>query len=107
IDRAVAEKSMEETDGVRTSAHARDERVGKLSRPLEDLRARLASDDRLELAHEPRVRMRADGGSEEVVRGLGIGDPGAERLVDGRAQRPVPRGDGNDLRAEPAHAIDV
>src|SRR5687768_574878 len=48
---SVSEEGVKETDGVRAAADAGHERVGQAPFPLDELRARLAADDALELAH--------------------------------------------------------
>src|SRR5947209_19883256 len=53
----VREERMKEADGVRAAADAGDERVGQASFLFENLRARLAADDALEVAHHARVRV--------------------------------------------------
>ena len=55
----VADERREQPHRVRAAADARDERVGQPAGLREDLRARLAADHALEVAHEPRIRMRA------------------------------------------------
>ena len=74
---------MEQADRVRAAADTREHGVRQAAR-LDDLRARLATDHGLELAHEVRVRMRADRGAEQVIRADGIRHPVADRFVDGR-----------------------
>ena len=51
------------------------------------LLARLVADDAVELAHHPRIRMRAHHRAQAVVRRLDGGDPVAHRFVDGVLQR--------------------
>ena len=49
----------------------------------QDLLARLAPDDRLEIAHHGRVGMRAERRAQQVVGVAHIGHPVADGLVDG------------------------
>ena len=51
--------------------------------------------------------MRPRRGAEAVVGGIGVGDPVAERLVDGVLQRLGTRLHGHDGRAEQPHPRDV
>ena len=60
-------KSVEHADRVRAAADAGDHRVGQPSLGGEDLLARLAPDHALQLAHELRIRRRADAGADQVV----------------------------------------
>jgi hypothetical protein len=67
-DARVVEERMEQADRVRAAADARDERIGQLAVPLEHLRARLAADDRVEVAHERRIRVRSRDRADDVER---------------------------------------
>ena len=66
------------------------QRVGQPPLGLLDLRARLAADHRLQLAHERRVRVRAGDRADDVVGGADVGDPVAQRLVHGVLERRGP-----------------
>ena len=81
--------------------------VGRRAGELEELRARLASDHRLELAHHQRIGMRTEHGAQQVVGVRDVGDPVAHRLVDGVLQRARAGVDAADLGAEQAHPEDV
>ena len=48
----ILDERMEQPDRVAAAADAGDRVVGQAARCLEDLRARFAPDDRLEVAHE-------------------------------------------------------
>ena len=98
---------MEQADGVRAAADAGDHGIRQAAGALQDLRARLAADDGLQLAHQVRIGMRADRRAEQVVGAVRIGHPVAQRLVDGGAQRPVAAGHRHHRGAEQAHAADV
>jgi len=50
---------MEQTDGIGSPAHAGHQDRGQPAFPLEDLRARLAADDALEIPHQERKGMRS------------------------------------------------
>ena len=73
----------------------------------EHLRARLAADHRLQLAHERGVGVRAGGRADQVVRRLDVRDPVADGLVHGLLERRRAGGDGHDRRAQQVHARDV
>ena len=82
-DRGIVEEGVEDADGVRPAAHTRHHGVGKTTRHLLDLNARLQADDPLEVAHHGRERVRPGRGAEAVVGAVGVGDPVPEGLVDG------------------------
>ena len=54
---------------------------------LPHLRPRLVADDAVEIADHHGIGMRTEGGAQEIVRGPHVGDPVAQRLVDGVLQR--------------------
>ena len=83
----VVDERIEDADRVAAAADARDHRVRQAPGLLEDLRARLAADHRLELAHHQRIRMRAERRPEQVVRVARRRHPVAHRLVDRVLQR--------------------
>src|SRR5581483_5526678 len=89
------------------TADAGDEHVRQPALRLEDLCARLRADDRLELAHEPGVGVRAGGAADQVVGVADVRHPAADRLVHGVLQRARAALDDLDLRAEELHAEDV
>ena len=74
---------------------------------LENLAACLVADHALEVAHHHRVRVRAVGGAENVVRAPDVRDPVAHRLVDRLLERLLTGLDRHDFRAEHAHAEHV
>ncbi len=98
---------MEGADGVRSTAHAGDHAIRQRAGALEDLRARLAADHRLQFAHQVRIGMRADGRSQAIEGIERIRDPVAEGLVDGGAQGAITSGDRHHGRAHQAHASDI
>src|SRR5439155_385543 len=81
-DRLVLQHLVEESDRIRSAADAGHSDIGQPSRALTELSERLAPDDRLKVAHHHRIRMRAQDGAEDVVRGANVGDPIANRFVD-------------------------
>ena len=73
----------------------------------EHLRARLAADDGVEVAHHPRIRMRAGDGADDVERVAHVRHPVAHRLVERVLERRRAAGHRHDRRAEQLHAVDV
>src|SRR5207249_10346624 len=94
-------------DRVRAAPDARDDHLGEPALRLEQLRTRLASDHRLQLADDRRVRLGPDARADQVVRRLDVRDPVADRLAGRLLQRPCPELDRTDLGAEEAHPLDV
>ncbi len=74
---------------------------------LEALAPCLAADDRLEIAHERRERVRPGGRAEAVVRRGDGGHPVAHRLVDGVLEGPLAGVDADDPGPQGLHAVDV
>src|SRR5206468_8725883 len=68
LDLLVFKERREQPDRVAPPAHARDEVVRKLAFSLEDLLARLAPYDGLEVPDHHRIRVRAQDRAEDVVR---------------------------------------
>ena len=99
----VGEERVEQADRVRPAPDAGDRRIRQPPGPLEDLAAGLHPDHPLEVADHGRERMRSGDRAEDVVRGLDVGDPVAERLVDRVLEGPGAGGDGDHLGAEHRH----
>ena len=106
-DVGVVEERVEDPDGVRPAAHARDDGVGQAPVRGEHLLAGLQADDAVEVAHHHRERVRAGRGAEDVVGVPDARDPVAVGLVERVLQRARAGGDGHDLGAEQAHPGDV
>src|SRR5690606_33498658 len=81
LDRLVHE-GLEKTQRIRAPADARIHASRQLSLALEDLRARLDADDRLEVRHELGERMRSTGRAQHVVRGIHVRGPVSKGFVD-------------------------
>src|SRR5918996_716818 len=103
----VREEAGEDPDRVRAAADAGDHGVRQAALGGQDLLARLAADDGLEVAHDLRVGVRADAGADQVVRRLDVRDPVADRLARRLLERARPELHGPHLRAEEAHALHV
>jgi hypothetical protein len=99
----VIDEGVERADRVGAATHARRDRVRQRAGELEDLRAGLDADDAGEVADHRGERVRTRGGAEQVVGVLDIGDPVADRLVDGVLEGARAGGDRDDLGAEHAH----
>ena len=113
----VVEEGGEHADGVRTASDARDDHVRQTARPdiegwvavlslglVEHLRTRLVADHRLQIAHDVREGMGANGRSDDVVRRADVGHPITEGLVHGVLERPRARLDRHYLGAHLGHA---
>ena len=98
---------MKQADGVRPAADAGDQCIRQPALGLEDLLLRLAADDRLEIAHQHRIRMRPRGRADHIERRRDIGYPIAQRFVHRILQRARARRHRHDLRAEQLHAEHV
>ena len=106
-DRRLIEERMEQTDGVRAAADARDQEIGQPALALHQLRARLFADHGLKIAHHRRIRMRARGRADDVERVMHVRDPVAQRLVHRIFQRARARADGPHFGAQQIHAEHV
>lgn len=82
-DVGVRDEGVEEADGVGAAADAGRDGVRQPSGALQDLAAGLDADDPVEVADHGREGVRAGDRAEEVVGAVHVGDPVAERLVDG------------------------
>mmetsp|Transcript_19494 Transcript_19494/g.49213 ORF Transcript_19494/g.49213 Transcript_19494/m.49213 type:complete len:530 (+) Transcript_19494:73-1662(+) len=98
---------VEHPDGVRATAHTRNDHIGELAHLLERLSLGLAANDRLEVAHDRGERVRADGRADDVVGGTHVSDPVAHRLVDRILERLRPARDAGHRGAEDLHAEHV
>ena len=103
----VVEKRIKQADGVGAAADAREQQVGQTLFLFQNLRARLVADDALEIPHHHRIRMRAIGRAEDVMRAADVRHPVAHRLVDGFLQGLLPRLHRHHFRAEHFHAVHI
>ena len=94
----VGNEVEESANCVASATDARYTRVGKLADLRLELLLNLRSDDTLEIAHDGREGVRANGGPHEVVRRGKIRDPIAHGLVHGVFQRARARVDRNNLQ---------
>ena len=107
LDLAVVEEGVEQPHRIRAAADAGDERVRQPALGLQHLLLRLSADDRLEVAHHRRIRVRAGDRADAVERVGDVGDPVAERLVHRVLERLGAGLDRDHLGAEHLHAEDV
>ena len=63
----VSEKRVEQTDRVAATTDAGDEHVGQALLTLQDLLARLLTDNAVKIAHNHRKRVRSQGTAENIV----------------------------------------
>ncbi len=103
----IVAKGMERPDRVRAASDAGDHGVGQPAGLRLHLRASLASDHRLQLAHERGVGVRARSRADQVVRRLDVRDPVADGLVHGFLEGRGAGGDRHDGGAEQVHARHV
>ena len=103
----IRHEGVEDADGVAAAADAGEHGVRQAAFGFEDLAAGLLADHFLEIPHHQRVRMRAEGGAEQVIRVGDVGDPVPHGLADGVLERAAAAGDAHHCSAQQAHAEDV
>ena len=103
----IVEERMEQADRVAAAADAGDDRIRQPAIVGQHLRARLASDHGVEIAHHARIRIRAGDSADDVESVLHVGHPVAHRFVQRILQRLRTGGDRHHGRAEQLHAVDV
>ena len=106
-DIRVVEEGVEQANGVRPAADAGDHRVRQPALGLRDLRAHLVADDALEVPHHLRIGRGTSGRADDVEGVVDIGDPVAQRLVEGVLEGARAAFDRSHLGAKQAHAEDV
>ena len=103
----VLDQRIEHARRVAAAADAGHDHVGQAAELLQALGPRLAADDRLEIADDPRKGMRPHHRAEAIVGRLDRAHPVAEGLVHGVAEGPRAAGHRPHLRPEELHAEDV
>ena len=98
---------MEQADRIAAAADAGGDRVRQAAVFGQHLRARLAADHGVEVAHHARIRIRAGDGADDVEGVAHVGDPVAHRLVQRVLERRRTAGHRHHGRAEQLHAVDV
>ena len=106
-DVGVIEEGDEAADGVGAAAHAGDDRVREPALGLEQLLAGLVADHALEGAHDLGVGRGPHARPDQVVAGLDVCDPVANRLAGRLLERPGAELDWHHLGAEEPHPLDV
>ena len=87
VDIFVVEEGMEQAHGVGAAADGCHKRVRQASFALQHLRLGFLADDRLEIAHHLRIRVRASNGADAVEGVFDIGDPIPQRFIEVRPSR--------------------
>ncbi len=103
----VIDKIGEHADGVGAAADAGDDRIRQAAFALQHLRFGFFADHALEFTHDSRVRMRAGGGAEHIVRGFIAAGPVAQRFVAGVFQGGGAAVHRDHFRAHQPHAEHV
>lgn len=93
----VLDEIVERSDSVTSTSNTGDNRIGQFAGPFGELRLDLAADDSLEVSDNGGEGVRANGGSDEVVRGVETSDPFSHSLVDSVLQRLRSRSNWDDL----------
>ncbi len=104
---AVVEESMEQADRVGTAADAGGDRIGQAAVVLQHLRAGLAPDDGVEVAHHAWIRVRAGDGADDVEGVAHVGHPVAHRLVERVLERGRAAAHRHHRGAQQLHPVDV
>ncbi len=79
----VAQKCIEKADGVGAAANAGEKMCWQAFFGGQDLLASFAADDGLKIADHRWIRMGAEDGTEQIMRGAHVCDPVAHSFVDG------------------------
>ena len=103
----IIEEGMEQADGIAAAADAGGDRIRQAAVVGQHLRARLAPDHGVEVAHHARIRIGAGDGADDVEGVVHVGDPVAHRFVQRVLQRGRAAGHRHHRRAEQLHAVDV
>src|ERR1051326_5616959 len=104
---SVLKRRVKHADRIRTAAHTGDQTVRQAAFLFQNLRARLASNHTLKVAHHHRIRMRAERAAEQVITVGNIRYPITQRLVDGILQSARSGIYLADLSTEQLHAKDI
>src|SRR6266853_1534017 len=71
----IAEKRMEQANGVRAPAYTSDEQIRQTVLGLQNLRSRLYADYSMKISHHTGIGMCSQNRSEQIVRRANIRDP--------------------------------
>src|ERR1035437_5921120 len=103
----LADKSVEQSEGVRAASHTGNCHIRQSSFRLHKLRRGFVADDTLEVTHDLRIRVRTHSRTQAVVRGFDVGAPVAQRLADGVLEGPRAAVDRADFGAQGLHPENV
>ena len=106
-DVRVVQERVEQPHRVRASSDAGDAGVGQAALQIEHLRAGLAPDHGVEVAHHHRIGMRARHRADDVVRVVDVAHPVAHRLVERILEGPGAGHHRDHLGAQELHAEHV
>ena len=98
---------MEQAHRVGAAADRRHQRIGQPALAGQHLAPGFVADHRLEVAHHGGIGMRPGDGADAVEGILDIGDPVAQRLVQGVLEGARAGADGPHLGAQQLHAEDI
>src|SRR5207302_3132434 len=87
LDLFVSDEVIKQTDGIASSANARNEYVGQPSFFLQNLSSHLTTDHGLKITDHERIRMRPKNRAKHVVSRTDVCYPIAHGFVDGIFQR--------------------
>jgi len=103
----VVEEGVEQPDGVTAATHAGGDGIRQPAVFGQHLRARLAADHGVEVAHHARVRVGAGHGADDVEGVAHVGHPVAHRLVQRVLQRRRAGGHRHHRRAQQLHPVHI
>lgn len=103
----VVHEGAPDAQRVAAGADAGHDGVGELAGGVQELGPGLLPDHRLEPLHHGRIGVRADGRAQQVVGGVGLGDPVADRFVDGVFEGCGALVDEAHLGSEQSHPLQV
>ena len=106
-DILVPDEVVEGADGVGAAAHTGDDGIGQSALFFQDLLLDLLGDDSLEVPHHLGEGMGTHGGADAVVGVMDAAGPLDHGLVDGILQSGGAALDGNHLRAQQPHPVDI
>ena len=83
LDAFVADKRVEQADGIAAPADAGVQRIRQAALSLKNLGARLNADHTMKVADHDWIRMCTQRGTEEVISIVDVGHPVAHGFADG------------------------
>ena len=107
LDAGVLREGVEHTDSVAATTNTGNDGIGELANGLVKLLLGLVTNDGLEGANNQGEGMGTNGGTNDIVSGVKVGDPRAESLVDGVTEGTATSVDSDNLSAQKLHAENV